>query len=120
MRNGPKTARSFSGESFERIATWSKRRATPATGLGKGDGHLVPAARDGRHRAAAGPEGVARGRMQRGIHQHLHGVDDVIGGERRAVGEGDAFAQLEDDRAAAVLDAPGFRQLRLEPLRQRD
>ena len=54
--------------------------------------------------------------MQGRIHQHLHRVRDVVGGERRAVGERDAFAQLEDDGAAAVLDSPRCRQLRLELL----
>ena len=45
-----------------------------------------------------------------------HGVGDVLGRERRAVGEDDALAELEDDRPAAVLDSPGLRELGFELL----
>src|SRR6266850_2823389 len=49
--------------------------------------------------------------MQSGIHQLLHGERDIVGGERRPIGENHAFAQLEGDGATVLGNAPRLGQL---------
>ncbi len=84
----------------------------------KCDGDGVVAFDLGFHFArAAGAEGITQRRMEFGIHQLLHSVSDIGGGERRAVRKANAFAKLEADGAAAVDHLPGLCQRRLHHLR---
>src|ERR1017187_10224869 len=71
-------------------------------GLRKYHGDFVLNPRRGPDGATASLEGVPRRRMQRRVQQDLHGINHVVGGKRRAIGEQETWPQLEDNALAAV------------------
>jgi hypothetical protein len=99
------------------IATWSKRRSSPARGAGKSNGDPVRGDDFGTDRAVAGAEGVSGRRVQRGIHEPLHGEGNVLGGERAAVGKRNAAAEFESDLPAVFRNFPRLGQFGFEVLR---
>jgi hypothetical protein len=50
------------------------------------------------------------------IEQAIHGVDNVVGGERSSIGEGDAAPQVKRDPPALLIDLPGRGEFRNELL----
>ena len=112
--NGPSTAISFlrgvRGENRHLI----ELPVESGDGRWKGDGNLGWRNDFGFDIAWARAERVSRRRMQRRIHQLLHGVGDVFGGERRAIGERDSAAQLKCDLLAVLRDFPRLSQFRLQ------
>ena len=67
--------------------------------------------------AFAGPERVARGRVQLRVHQSFHRVGDVFGSEWCAVGKMQTSAEMKFDSAAVRADFPRTGQAGLESLR---
>jgi len=84
---------------------------------GKEDGNLVGRNHLRAHGTAAGTESVSGRRVQRRIHQPLHGESNILGREWAAIGKRDAVAELEGDLLAVFRYLPRFGQFGLEVLR---
>ena len=68
----------------------------------------------GFHRAGDGTERIARGRMQRRIHQLSNGESYVLATERRAIGKLNVGAQFKIDAAPIFRYRPLGGQLAFE------
>ena len=76
--------------------------------LGRHDGFDFPFRRT---------ESIAGRRVQRRVHELLHGEGYVVGGKRSSIRKAQSIAQLESDRLSAVRNLPRGSEFGLELLR---